>query len=156
MSSKDYDACEGDFRDIIEVDTVAVEFTASPKYEDIDFLTKQINEETIEFGEAKPFAFYIRDEEKQIIAGCNGVVMYGSIYTDQLWVDKKHRHQGYAKQLMTHVHQYGKNQGCNIATVMTMSFQGARSFYEKLGYHCDCERSGYVRESEALFLVKKL
>ncbi len=63
-------------------------FTSAPASEDIDFLTHKINEETPEFGEAHPFAFFIRDEKNQIIAGCNGSVIFGSIYTDQLWVHR--------------------------------------------------------------------
>jgi len=51
----------------------------------------QFNEETLDFGTAHPFAFFIRDENHQIIAGCNGSVIFGSIYTDQLWVHPDHR-----------------------------------------------------------------
>jgi hypothetical protein len=57
----------------------------------IDFLTEKINEETLQFGSAYPFAFFIRDEKGKIIAGCNGSVVYGAIYTDQLWVAPNHR-----------------------------------------------------------------
>ncbi|MGI9215084.1 MAG: GNAT family N-acetyltransferase, partial [Gammaproteobacteria bacterium] len=62
------------------------EFTASPIASDIEFLTQKINEETNDFGVASPFAFFIRNEDNCIIAGCNGSVIFGSIYTDQLWV----------------------------------------------------------------------
>lgn len=62
-----------------------IEYTSTPASEDVDLLTKKINQETPEFGEANPFAFFIRDEANQIIAGCNGSVIFGSIYTDQLW-----------------------------------------------------------------------
>ena len=58
--------------------------TPTPTSADIDFLTQKINQETPEFGEAHPFAFFIRDEKNQIMAGCNGSVIFGSIYTDQL------------------------------------------------------------------------
>jgi hypothetical protein len=32
------------------------------------------------------------------------------------------------------VHDYGRKLGCRIATVATISFQGASGFYEKLEY----------------------
>ena len=57
-----------------------IEYTSTPASADIDFLTQKINQETPEFGEAHPFAFFIRDEKNQIIAGCNGSVIFVSIY----------------------------------------------------------------------------
>ena len=38
-----------------------LEHTSTPASEDIDFLTQKINKETPEFGEAHPFAFFVRD-----------------------------------------------------------------------------------------------
>lgn len=133
-----------------------LEFTTSPVATDIDFLTKKINQETPEFGEAHPFAFFIRDEKNQIIAGCNGSVVFGSIYTDQLWVHPDHRSIGLGHQLMEAVETYGRKSGCRIATVATMSFQGAKTFYEKLGYISDFERPGYTRGSICHFMRKEL
>lgn len=49
---------------------MSLERTSTPASEDIDFLTQKIDQETPEFGEAHPFAFFIRDEKNQIIAGC--------------------------------------------------------------------------------------
>lgn len=133
-----------------------IEFTSSPMATDIDFLTHKINQETPEFGEAHPFAFFIRDERSQIIAGCNGSVIFGSIYTDQLWVHPAHRKNGLGHQLMEAVHDYGRRSGCSMATVSTMSFQGAKSFYEKLGYVTDFERPGYTHSSGCHFMRKEL
>lgn len=133
-----------------------IEFTTSPVATDIDFLTQQINQETPEFGEAHPFAFFIRDEKNQIIAGCNGSVIFGSIYTDQLWAHPDHRKNGLGHQLMEAVHDYGRKSGCRIGTVATMSFQGAKTFYEKLGYVSDFERQGYTQNSSCHFMRKEL
>lgn len=133
-----------------------IEYTKNPATSDIDFLTKQINQETSEYGEAYPFAFFIRDDTAEIIAGANGFVIYGAIYTDQLWVDKDYRGQGFAKKIMDKVHEFGKLEGCKIATVQTMSFQGAQSFYEKLGYVQDFKRTGYINGSNCIFMRKPL
>lgn len=73
----------------------------------------------------------MRDDAAEIIAGVNGFVIYGAIYTDQFWIDKDYREQGFAKKIMNKVHEFGKLEGCKIATVQTMSFQGAQIFYEK-------------------------
>ena len=133
-----------------------IEFTTTPISKDIDFITGKINEETHEFGSAYPFGFFIKDNNGNIIAGCNGSVIFGCIYTDQLWVDKKYRKTGLGKKLMDAVHEYGLQIGCSMATVSTMSFQGALEFYEKLGYKVDFEREGYVGGSKCIFLRKEL
>ena len=133
-----------------------IEYTKNPATSDIDFLTKEINQETPDFGSAHPFAFFVRDEHNQIIAGCNGSVIFGSIYTDQLWVHPAHRKNGLGHQLMEAVHDYGRKSGCSMATVATMSFQGAKAFYEKLGYVMDFERSGYTQNSSCIFLKRSL
>jgi GNAT superfamily N-acetyltransferase len=133
-----------------------IEFTKHPNNADIDFLTHKINAETPEFGSAYSFAFFIKNKQKHIIAGCNGSVVFGSIYTDQLWVDPNHRHTGLGRMLMNRVHDYGREVGCTMATLATMSFQKAKAFYEKLGYQVDFDRKGYVKGSSFLFLKKNL
>ncbi len=40
--------------------------------------------------------------------------------------------------------------------VATMSFQGAKAFYEKLGYVTDFERPGYTQNSSCHFMRKEL
>jgi GNAT superfamily N-acetyltransferase len=98
----------------------------------------------------------VRDENNQIIAGCNGSVIFGSIYTDQLWVHPDYRKKGLGQKLMEAAHDYGRKSGCLIATVATMNFQGAKTFYEKLGYVVDFKRLGYVQNSCCLFMKKEL
>lgn len=134
----------------------SIEYTKNASPSDIDFLTKQINNETSEYGQAYPFAFFMRDERREIIAGANGFVIYGAIYTDQLWTHKDYRGQGFAKKIMDKVHEFGFLEGCKIATVQTMSFQGAQKFYEKLGYVQDFKRVDYVNSSNCIFMRKAL
>lgn len=133
-----------------------IERTLTPREQDIHFLTQKINEETPDKGSAYPFAFFIRDNEGEIIAGCNGSVIFGAIYTDQLWVRPDYRKQGLGQQLMEQVHHYGREIGCRLATCATMSFQNARSFYEALGYQCDFERQGYIENASCILLRKAL
>ena len=147
--------------------SINIEYTSTPTSADIDFLTQKINQETPDFGSAHPFAFFVRDEHNQIIAGCNGSVIFGSMYTDQLWVHPDHRKKGLGHKLMEAVHDYGRKSGCAMATVATMSFhqptpkgfgltRGAKAFYEKLGYISDFERHGYTQNSSCIFLKRSL
>lgn len=133
-----------------------IEYAKNPAASDINFMTQQINQETPEYGDAYPFAFFIRDDESNIIAGANGFIIYGAVYTDQLWVDKDYRGQGFAHNIMDKVHEFGKFKRCRIATVQTMNFQGAQAFYEKFGYVQDFKRTGYVNGSYCVFMRKTL
>lgn len=133
-----------------------LDFTLAPSSESIDWLTQNINDEPGTFSQAYPFAFFMRDGPKALVAGCNGSVIFGSIYTDQLWVAKDYRRRGLGKQLMEAVHTYGKSLGCLFATVNSMSFQHTRAFYESLGYSLEYERSGYAGGASCLFFKKYL
>jgi GNAT superfamily N-acetyltransferase len=135
---------------------VKLSYTLSPDDKDIGFLTKKINEETVEKGTVSPFAFFIRDDRGDIVGGCNGFILYGAIYTDQLWVHPDHRNSGMGRELMDQVHECGRANKCSMATVITMDFQGARGFYEHLGYECDFERPGYVDGVSYFFFKKPL
>lgn len=133
-----------------------IEKTLSPTSAQIDFLTAKLNEETPEQRGCIPFAFSVRDDAGQVIAGCNGYVVYGCVYTDQLWVHRDYRKQGLGKRLLQQVHELGRQSDCSMASVCTMSFQHARGFYEHLGYAVDFERPGYVTNSSCLFMKKML
>jgi ribosomal protein S18 acetylase RimI-like enzyme len=133
-----------------------IEQTTTPDQQDISFLMRKIDEEIPDFGKTQPFAFFIRDKDRNIIAGCNAFVVFGVIYLDQLWIRTDLRRQGLGTRLMESVHEYGKNIGCTMVTLTTMDFQGAVKFYEKLGYIIDFKRQGYARNSSCIFLKKEL
>ena len=147
-----------------------IEHTSTPASEDIDFLTQKINQETPDLSSAHPFAFFVRDEHNQIIAGCNGSVIFGSIYTDQLWVHPDHRKKGLGHKLMEAVHDYGRKSGCTMATVATMSFH-LPALYELrqtrgafVDFACPAvalqerrgKRPGYTQNSSCIFLKRSL
>ncbi|PIS01381.1 MAG: GNAT family N-acetyltransferase [Chlamydiae bacterium CG10_big_fil_rev_8_21_14_0_10_35_9] len=131
------------------------EITESPSSQEVEFLSQKINEEATEQRQASAFAVLVRGESGKILAGCNGSIVFGSIYTDQLWVDSSFRRKGVGKKLIEKVHEYGKENGCSKATVTTMSFQ-APDFYKKLGYKVDFIRKGYNKNAGCIFMSKHL
>ncbi|CAL8122622.1 unnamed protein product [Orchesella dallaii] len=141
----------------------------NPSTNEIDFLTEKINTESRALnipGDAYPFGIFLKkrnttsasssEAEAEIVGGCNGSIVYGSIYTDQLWVHPDYRGKGLGKMLMEKVHQLGKRKQCTLATVGTMSFQGAQKFYESLGYQVEFVRDGYVNGATMIYLKKYL
>lgn len=133
-----------------------IEKILNPNSQDIDFLTDKINAESPEVPPAYCFGFFIKNDKGEIIAGCNGSVIFGEIYTDQLWVHPEYRKQGLGKRLMEQVHTYGHEVGCKMATVATMSFQNALQFYQQLGYEKEFERLGYAKNSSCILLRKQI
>lgn len=136
--------------------TSEIEFTTNPEIEDIEFLTEKINLDTKSYGEVKTFAFFIKDKDGQIIAGSNAYIIYGVVHTDQLWVHRERRREGLGRKLMESIHEYGRKNGCKIATVNTMSFLEAVKFYKQLGYEQDFVRNGYSHDSSQIFFKKEL
>jgi GNAT superfamily N-acetyltransferase len=136
-----------------------IEFTSSPSQEERDFLERQIDEDINKLGRSGALGhigFFIKNDSGEIIGGCNGFTICGSIYTDQLWVHESLRGQGFGRRLMESMHEHGRKAGCKLATLMTVDFQGKRGFYEHLGYKCDLERDGYENGAKLLFLKKEL
>ena len=87
------------------------------------------------------------------MGGCNGMIYYGCLYVDQLWVDESLRGQGYGTQLMQVAETLGKTRGCLFATVNTMDWEGLE-FYKKLGYQIEFTRRGFRQLNEHLEKAK--
>lgn len=135
-----------------------LEFTDNPSQEEIETLTHGIAEHAKELRDLtliKPFGFFYKNTNNTILAGCNGILFYGSMFIDQLWVDKKLRNQGLGTLLMQKAEQFAKDTDCSMITVNTMDWE-ALDFYKKLGFKLDFERSGYAKGSKMYFLRKTL
>lgn len=99
------------------------------------------------------FAFFIRDENDQIVGGCKGDILYGCMFVSDLWVSEGLRNKGYGSKLMDAAEQYGKGKGCLFAAVNTMDWE-ALGFYKKLGFYVEFERHGFEKNSIFYFLRK--
>lgn len=135
-----------------------ISYEKNPDPKDINFLTQGI----IDYAKVKkdhkpmePFAFFIRDENGNVIAGCNGNIGYDWVYVDQLWVSESHRGQGYGSALMKSAEELGKQKNCVFAAVNTMDWE-APEFYQKLGYQIEFERHGLAKNSVFYYLRKTL
>ena len=142
-----------------KMEDLILSYTAHPKKKEIEVLTAGLNEDVEACGikeKRESFGFFLRDKDGVIVAGCNGFFIFGSIYVDKLWVSKIYRKKGLGKRLLYKIHALGKEKGCKISTLFTMNFQGAEEFYEKIGYTTYFRHSGYVGNSQCLFMVKDL
>jgi GNAT superfamily N-acetyltransferase len=80
-----------------------------------------------------PVAFFLRDENGEILGGLLGEIWAAWLHVRTLAVAAPARRQGFGKELMTRAESYARERGCTDAWLDTFSFQ-ARPFYEKLGY----------------------
>jgi predicted acetyltransferase len=102
-----------------------------------------------------PFAFFIKNNERQIVAGVKGLTYYGCLYTDSLWVTASLRKQGFGTLLMRKVEELARERGCTFALVASMDWE-APLFYERLGYRVEVVREGYAKNSKMFVLRKEL
>lgn len=99
------------------------------------------------------FAFFMRDDTNKIVGGCNGILYYGCLYIDQLWIDEKYRGADYGTELVTAAEDMARAKGCLFSTMETMDWE-ALEFYKKLGYRVTAEQRGYVRDTVMYYLRK--
>lgn len=112
----------------------------------IELLTKGLDSNAAKkrgYNPVEEFGLFLWDDENQIVGGCNGLLYYGCIFIDQLWVDERFRGQGYGKKLIQAAEDLGKQKGCKFSTIETMDWE-ALDFYKKLGYYVELERGGYI------------
>lgn len=136
-----------------------LEFTKSPSSKEIEAITAGISEYAQEKKDmalhVESFGFFHKDSHGVILAGCHGKIFYKSMFISQLWVSKSLRHQGIGTLLMQKAEALAKDSSCQMITINTMDWE-AESFYKKLGFHVDFERSGYEKNSKLIFLSKLL
>lgn len=123
-----------------------------------DLLFRGINHEANEAKGLKPiqaFCLSVETEEGAIVGGVKGVIYYGCLYVDMLWIEKALRHKGWGSKLMQEAEVLGKEEGCTFATVHTMDWE-ALAFYQKLGYSIEFIREGYEKDSKMYLLRKAL
>ena len=138
--------------------TYNIQYTAEPD----QTLTKKLINGLAEHAKqqkdlipGESFAFSLNDENTNITGGCTGAIFYGCLYIDLLWIEESVRGHGYGTKIMKAAEDLGKEKSCLFSTVNTMSFE-ALGFYQKLGYHVEFERSGYLKNSTFYFLRKDL
>ena len=103
----------------------------------------------------RPFAFFIKNPAKAILAGVKGVSLYGCLYVDMLWVVPEMQHKGLGSKLVLECEKLGRSKQCTFVSLTTMDWE-ALPFYQKLGYEIEFVREGYEKNSKMYLLRKSL
>jgi GNAT superfamily N-acetyltransferase len=115
----------------------------------------EFNVEATGHADGRRFAFSVRDDDGEVLAGLSGWTWGGCGYVDVLWVVERLRGQGIGDRLLATAEASAHDAGCDRMVLATHSFQ-APAFYQGRGYRVVGTIDGYPRGHTQLQLVKHL
>jgi GNAT superfamily N-acetyltransferase len=98
------------------------------------------------------FALLLRDDAGVLAGGLSGVLSWGWLFVDAVWVSDDLRGCGIGRALMAGAEDHARAKGCHAAWLDTFQACG---FYEKLGY----ERFGVLEDyppGQSRYFLRKL
>ncbi|OJX13189.1 MAG: hypothetical protein BGO77_08440 [Caedibacter sp. 37-49] len=130
-----------------------------PLPEDAESIFKQLSENNKQllpaYKDARLWGFFIKENGK-VLGGAVGHLWLGAIRVVRLFVQKHIRKQGYGKELLKTIEDYGCKHGANFIALETLSFQNSLEFYLKNGFHIVYEEKNYSNDIIMYHLRKKL
>ena len=102
-----------------------------------------------------PVAFFLKDENGEVLGGLLGNIWAAWLHVRTLAVAAPARGKGFGKELMKRAELYAVERGCTDAFLDTFSFQ-ARPFYEKLGYRVFGTLENHPAGHQHYFMTKQL
>ncbi len=113
---------------------VSLEEASCP--EDVATVIKGLETYNLQFAPPdgyRPLNVFLRTSEQKVVGGLIGVIYWGWLYVDRLWLPEDQRGQGYGKQILAAAEAEALQRGCRHVHLDTLSFQ-ALDFYERQGY----------------------
>ncbi len=129
-----------------------------PTPEELAFLEDRLyeyNRDRTGHDDGQLFAFFVRDEKQEIVAGISGWTWAQACEIRELWVDPAWRRQGYGRRLLEGAEQEARDRGCQVILLESYSFQ-APAFYQKLGYELQWRLKDFPPGYDYSFLVKRI
>ncbi len=129
-----------------------------PSSEELQFLEDRIyefNSGQTGINDGRLFAFFIRDEQQEIVAGLSGWTWANACEIRDLWVHPKWRGQGYGRSLIESAEEEARTRGSRVILITSYSFQ-APAFYQKCGYKLVWLLNDFPPGHQNCYLVKKL
>ena len=114
----------------------AIQFTHDLSQADVQFLDDRIydhNSAATGRDDGSLFAFLVRGEDGQLLAGLHGWTWAKSCEITMLWVHASLRGQGLGAELLARAEAEARAKGCLKIILSTYSFQAPR-FYSKYGF----------------------
>jgi GNAT superfamily N-acetyltransferase len=108
--------------------------------------------QTVPF-QSRRFTLRLDTSDGVLAGGLSGVISWGWLFIDALWVDAAARGQGVGRTLMARAETHAAAEGCHAVWLDT--FQ-ARGFYEALGYTMFGALDDYPEGQTRHFMRKRL
>jgi ribosomal protein S18 acetylase RimI-like enzyme len=94
---------------------------------------RQFNESVIGAHRREVVLALARDEDGKLLGGVQGILMFGWLYIDRLWVSEEYRRQGLGGDLLRTIERSAAEKGARRVALLTTNWQ-APEFYSKQGY----------------------
>ncbi|SPX60420.1 GNAT family N-acetyltransferase [Legionella feeleii] len=133
-----------------------ISYDANPKFEDIQRLNDGIMEQAKKKKGMKQldfFAFFMRDEDGNIVGGCAGDNMYGGLFVGQLWVQEQLRGMGYGTKLMHSAEALARRSSCNFMAVNTFDWE-ALGFIRSLDFMWSSNEKALIKIRYFIFFAR--
>lgn len=128
-----------------------------PSPADLQFLEDRLyeyNSAKTRRDDGQLFAFFIRNEQQEIIAGISGWSWAYACEIQALWVHSAFRGQGYGQKLLKSAEDEARAHGCKVILIGSYSFQ-APGFYQKHGYELAWQLDDFPPGHQHCYLVKR-
>ncbi len=103
--------------------------------------------------EARRFGLFLRDGGGGLLAGLTGVMSWGWLFIEAVWVADALRGSGTGRRLVARAEAHARAQGCHSAWLDTFQAEG---FYLALGYERFGVLEDYPGRQSRAFLRKPL
>jgi GNAT superfamily N-acetyltransferase len=130
---------------------------STPSSEELQFLEDRVyefNSAQIGRDDGQLFAFLVRNDQQEIVAGLSGWTWANACEIQTLWVHPSWRGQGYGRSLLESAEQEARARGCKVILISSYSFQ-APAFYQKGGYELVWQLNDFPPGQQSCYLVKR-
>jgi GNAT superfamily N-acetyltransferase len=130
----------------------------TPTPDDVQFLEDRLYEyNSAHTGndDGQVFAFFIRDEQNQIVAGLHGWTWAQACQIQNFWVRDELRGRGYGHALLERAESEARSRGCTVVALNSYSFQAA-PFYRRHSYELVHQLTDFPPGHHDNLLVKRL
>jgi GNAT superfamily N-acetyltransferase len=128
-----------------------------PSPDDLQFLEDRLyeyNSRQIGRDNGQLFAFFIRNDQQEILAGLSGWTWAEACEILSLWVHPAWRRQGFGRDLLAAAEQEARVHGCKVILISSYSFQ-APAFYQECGYQLAWQLNDFPPGHAHCILVKR-